>query len=69
MGGGRYDNLMAQVGGDPLPAVGFAMGDLTLGLALESFGLVPKEIRNTPADKGSFATPLRALLRARLLSA
>ena len=50
LGGGRYDNLMAQVGGDPLPAVGFAMGDLTLGLALESFGLVPKEIRNTPAD-------------------
>jgi histidyl-tRNA synthetase len=50
LGGGRYDNLMAQVGGDPLPAVGFAMGDLTLGLALESLGLVLKEIKNAPAD-------------------
>jgi histidyl-tRNA synthetase len=50
LGGGRYDNLMAQVGGDPLPAVGFAMGDLTLSLALESLGLVPKEIKNTLAD-------------------
>jgi histidyl-tRNA synthetase len=30
LGGGRYDNLMAPVGGDPLPAVGFAMGDWQL---------------------------------------
>jgi len=50
LGGGRYDNLMAQVGGDPLPAVGFAMGDLAIGLLLESLGLVPKEIAKTPAD-------------------
>jgi histidyl-tRNA synthetase len=50
LGGGRYDNLMAQVGGDPLPAVGFAMGDLAIGLLLESLGLVPKEIARTPAD-------------------
>ncbi|MCX6034249.1 MAG: ATP phosphoribosyltransferase regulatory subunit, partial [Chloroflexi bacterium] len=26
LGGGRYDNLLRDVGGDPLPAVGFAMG-------------------------------------------
>jgi len=26
LGGGRYDNLLADVGGDPLPGVGFAMG-------------------------------------------
>jgi histidyl-tRNA synthetase len=50
LGGGRYDNLMAQVGGDPLPAVGFAMGDLTIGLLLESLGLVPKAIYKTSAD-------------------
>jgi len=50
LGGGRYDNLMAQVGGDPLPAVGFAMGDLAIGLLLESLGLVPKEITKAPAD-------------------
>jgi histidyl-tRNA synthetase len=50
LGGGRYDNLMAQVGGDPLPAVGFAMGDLAIGLLLESLDLIPKEIAKTPAD-------------------
>jgi histidyl-tRNA synthetase len=50
LGGGRYDNLMTQVGGDPLPAVGFAMGDLAIGLLLESAGLIPKEITRSPAD-------------------
>jgi histidyl-tRNA synthetase len=50
LGGGRYDNLMSQVGGDPLPAVGFAMGDLAVGLLLESLGLIPKEITRSPAQ-------------------
>jgi histidyl-tRNA synthetase len=50
LGGGRYDNLMTQVGGDPLPAVGFAMGDLAIGLLLESSGLIPKEITSSPAE-------------------
>src|SRR3989344_585032 len=29
-GGGRYDNLVSLFGGDPVPAVGFAVGDVTL---------------------------------------
>jgi histidyl-tRNA synthetase len=41
LGGGHYDNLVAAVGGDPLPAVGFAMGDVMFGLILEKYGLVP----------------------------
>ncbi len=50
LGGGRYDNLMEQVGGDPVPATGFAMGDLAIGLLLQSLGLVPEEIKETPAE-------------------
>ncbi len=50
LGGGRYDNLMSQVGGDPLPAVGFAMGDLAIGLLLESSSLIPKEITKSAAE-------------------
>jgi histidyl-tRNA synthetase len=50
LGGGRYDNLMAQVGGDPLPATGFAMGDLAIGLLIQSMGLFPKEITSYPAE-------------------
>ncbi|HRP08669.1 MAG TPA: ATP phosphoribosyltransferase regulatory subunit, partial [Gemmatimonadales bacterium] len=30
-GGGRYDNLLASLGGVDLPAVGFGMGDVVLG--------------------------------------
>ncbi len=50
LGGGRYDNLMSQVGGEPLPAVGFAMGDLAIGLLLETTGLIPSEIASPPAQ-------------------
>ena len=41
LGGGRYDNLLADVGGDPLSGVGFAMGDVVIGIVLEESGLVP----------------------------
>jgi histidyl-tRNA synthetase len=40
-GGGRYDNLLADVGGDPLSGVGFAMGDVVIGIILSEAGLVP----------------------------
>ncbi|GAB4578384.1 MAG: histidine--tRNA ligase [Anaerolineales bacterium] len=36
-GGGRYDNLVGAVGGQPLPGVGFAMGDKVIELVLEKF--------------------------------
>jgi histidyl-tRNA synthetase len=50
LGGGRYDNLMAQVGAEPLPAVGFAMGDVVVSLMLESLGLLPANPGLSPAD-------------------
>ena len=40
-GGGRYDRLLELVGGEPLPAVGFGMGDVVLGELLRDRGLVP----------------------------
>jgi histidyl-tRNA synthetase len=40
-GGGRYDGLVALFGGDPIPAVGFALGDVTLADFLETHGLTP----------------------------
>lgn len=48
LGGGHYDNLVADVGGEPLSAVGFAMGDVMITLVLEKYGLLP-EIPPTPA--------------------
>jgi histidyl-tRNA synthetase len=40
-GGGRYDRLLELVGGEPLPAVGFGMGDVVLGELLADRELVP----------------------------
>jgi histidyl-tRNA synthetase len=41
-GGGRYDRLLELVGGEPLPAVGFGMGDVVLGELLAERGLIPE---------------------------
>lgn len=40
-GGGRYDDLVEKLGGPALPAVGFAIGDMTFSLLLEQRGLMP----------------------------
>jgi histidyl-tRNA synthetase len=50
LGGGRYDNLVADVGGDPVGGVGFAMGDVVTCLVLAKFGCVPSatEISSAP---------------------
>lgn len=40
-GGGRYDDLVGKLGGNDLPAVGFAIGDMTFALLLEERGLSP----------------------------
>jgi histidyl-tRNA synthetase len=39
-GGGRYDNLLKDLGGVDLPALGFGMGDVVLGELLKDRGLV-----------------------------
>lgn len=41
LGGGRYDDLVADVGGERLPGVGFAMGDVVLSVILEEIGAFP----------------------------
>jgi histidyl-tRNA synthetase len=41
LGGGRYDNLLGDVGGDPLSGVGFAMGDVMAPLVLQKYGCIP----------------------------
>jgi histidyl-tRNA synthetase len=48
LGGGRYDNLLQDVGGEPLSGVGFAMGDVVIGLVLQELGLIPP-LATTPA--------------------
>jgi histidyl-tRNA synthetase len=40
-GGGRYDGLLAAIGGADLPALGFGMGDVVLAELLRDRGLMP----------------------------
>jgi histidyl-tRNA synthetase len=40
-GGGRYNDLIKKLGYADLPAVGFAIGDVTTGLLIEQRGLAP----------------------------
>ncbi|MCR4325910.1 MAG: histidine--tRNA ligase [Patescibacteria group bacterium] len=47
-GGGRYDNLLELFGAEPVPAVGFAMGDVTARDFLETHNLMPSY---TPATE------------------
>lgn len=72
LGGGRYDNLVGDVGGDRLPGVGFAMGDMVMSLVAQKYGKVPP-LRPSPADvlvtqwdaaSGPAALRLAAELRA-----
>lgn len=49
-GGGRYDKLIELFGGPSMPAVGFGMGDVVLGLLLRDRGKLP-------ADEGASLLP------------
>lgn len=41
-GGGRYDNLLQELGGVALPALGFGMGDVVLAELLKDKGVMPE---------------------------
>lgn len=46
-GGGRYDGLVAQLGGQPTPAIGFGMGIERLILLLQELDVFPEDILQT----------------------
>lgn len=62
-GGGRYDHLLERVGGDPLPAVGFGMGDVVLSELLKDRGLAPEFAREVDWFVGSVTPETRPLAR------
>lgn len=47
MGGGRYDGLVSLFGGEPISAIGFALGDVTLVDFLRTHHLLP-EVSSAP---------------------
>jgi len=61
-GGGRYDRLLELVGGEPLPATGFGMGDVVLAQFLEDRGLLPSVDREADLFLVSIGPDLRPLV-------
>lgn len=75
-GGGRYDGLIEELGGNSMPACGFALGIERLLLTMEEQGIdIPDEngvdiyIGNIGEDSGYFAQSLVTALRERGISA
>ncbi len=70
-GGGRYDNLVADVGGNKLPGVGFAMGDVVIELILRDAGVIPADLGEKPQvivtvfDEGSLPESMKAAVEIR----
>ncbi|MEP7131961.1 MAG: histidine--tRNA ligase [Acidobacteriota bacterium] len=68
LGGGRYDNLFADMGGPPLPAVGFAIGEDRLVEVLPADPRDPRELwyvlPGSPEDF-PYAMAVARALRAR----
>ena len=66
MGGGRYDNLTSLFDDEPLPGVGFAMGDEAIRLFLEVRGLLP--VYTPPTDVYFAVTSPELALRAQTVA-
>lgn len=49
-GGGRYDGLVGEFGVEPVPTVGFGMGDVTLENFLRSNNLIPADVSKPATD-------------------
>jgi histidyl-tRNA synthetase len=63
-GGGRYDTLLAALGGADLPALGFGMGDVVLGELLKERGKLPAVAKSLDVwvayeDEASFSRAMK----------
>ncbi|MBG0783853.1 MAG: histidine--tRNA ligase [Anaerolineaceae bacterium] len=71
LGGGRYDNLVGDVGGNRLPGVGFAMGDVVVELVLRDAGVIPTQLGQKPQvlvtvfDETTLSESLKVALQLR----
>ncbi|MBV9449155.1 MAG: histidine--tRNA ligase [Streptosporangiaceae bacterium] len=63
-GGGRYDGLSEDIGGPPLPSIGFASGLDRIVLAMEAEGIAARESSGTQV----FGVPLGEAARRTMLT-
>ena len=65
LAGGRYDSLVAELGGPPTPAIGWAAGIERLSLLLDQSPTPPETIAVIPLDEASEPDAVRILARIR----
>ena len=65
LAGGRYDGLVAEVGGPPTPAIGWAAGIERLSLLLDQPPSTPETITVIPLDDASEPDAIRTLAQIR----
>ncbi|MEO8715448.1 MAG: histidine--tRNA ligase [Acetobacteraceae bacterium] len=58
MGGGRYDGLVAEMGGPPTPAVGWAAGVERLAMLLETAPSIPPPVAVVPVGEAAEAAAI-----------
>jgi histidyl-tRNA synthetase len=61
MGGGRYDGLVAEMGGPPTPGVGWAAGIERLAMLLDAAPTLPPAVVVVPVDDGAEPAAIGAL--------
>lgn len=59
-GGGRYDNLLSIFGEEPIPTIGFGMGDVTIRDVLETYELLPEYKSSTEVAVLPFSSDLNS---------
>ena len=65
MAGGRYDGLVAEMGGPPTPAIGWAAGVERLAMLLSSAPAEPRPVAVVPMGDGMEAAALEVLQNLR----
>jgi histidyl-tRNA synthetase len=65
LAGGRYDGLVAEVGGPPTPAIGWAAGIERLSLLLDQPPTAPETIAVVPLDDAAEPDAIRILSQIR----
>ena len=68
-GGGRYDNLLGDIGGKPATAVGLGFGDVVIAELLEELNLLPSQFDDAPQYLVGFMQPEQQLTAIKLTAA
>lgn len=68
-GGGRYDNLLGDIGGKPATGVGLGFGDVVIAELLEAAALAPKQDDQAARLSVGFMEPAQHITAVRIAAA